>query len=218
MNDKKESLENDLIKSIGQSELKDIAIDFGEIGLDTMLDDGVLKDIPVLGTLAKLYSTGATIREKIFERKLIKFLVSLDKISLEKRRRFIDELSADKDQRRKVGEHLMILLERMDNMEKPEYLAKLLAAYIDKKVDYEMFQRLSGVVDKAFISDIKKLDIYNSFQYGGWITTSLENLGLVDLRVISGGGPLDNDGKEVGGNMYGISDLGQLFLSIIQNY
>jgi hypothetical protein len=213
----KENIETSLIKSIAQSELKNIATDLGEVALDSLSEDGLVKDIPVIGTIAKVYSVGATVKGKIFERKIIKFLINLEEISEEKRVDFVRRITTDDKHSQKVGEHLIVLLDRMDDMNKPAYLAKLLAAYIENNIDYEMFLRLSSIIDKAFLPDLGKLHNYKKHQYGGWITTSLENLGLVYLSVVDGGS-YDEDGNPTGGNRYYISDLGELMLSIIQEY
>lgn len=214
---KKESanLETSLIKSIEQSEIKGIVSNIGEVALDSITDDGVLKDIPVIGTLTKLYSVGATIKGKIFEKKIIKFLVELENISIEKRKDFVSEISSDNQKSQEIGEHLIIILERIDDIDKPTLIAKLFANYIEEKITYEMFQRLSSIIDKAFLPDLFKLKLYINSQppYTSWITTSLENLGLVELTVIDGGQYGANETS--GGNVYEISDLGKLLLSII---
>ena len=52
------NLERSLIEVIGNSGFFDILSDAGEIILDDSLGEGLLKDVPVIGTIAKPYETG----------------------------------------------------------------------------------------------------------------------------------------------------------------
>src|SRR5262245_61944564 len=101
-----ESLDLSLIESIKSSDLKDIAVDLSEIGLDSLLEDGLLKDIPVFGSLVKLYKTGQTIRDALFAKKLLLFLQGISKVSPEQRRATIEKLNASEDFQKQVGENL----------------------------------------------------------------------------------------------------------------
>ena len=57
------TLEEALVSSIAKPNLTDLASELAEVGLDHFLTDGVLRDIPVLGTLVGLYRTVGVIRE-----------------------------------------------------------------------------------------------------------------------------------------------------------
>jgi|TARA_B110000902_G_C14057496_1_gene494151 hypothetical protein len=214
MNNNK-NIETDLIESIASSDLKMIGSDIGEIAIDSLLNDGVLKDIPVIGTIVNLYSTGVTISGKIFEKKILKFLYGLDEISLDKRADFISKLNQKPKFKKKVSEHLLILIDRIDDMDKSEILAQLFSKFILGKVDYEMFIRLSSVIDKSVVSDLNKLTDFNTLQSSSFTATSLENLGLVYTAVTSGGQTNQNL-ELINGNKYFISELGKLLLSTIE--
>jgi len=210
-----QKIETNLIQSIARSEIKNITEDYCELGLDTMLEEGVLKDIPVFGTLTKLYSVGATIHGKILEKKLLKFLYELDKISFEKRTGFVEKLNCDQKFEQRVGEHLLLLLERIDDMNKPPQLAKIFAAFIEEKIDFEMFVRLSSSIDRSLVSDLIRLKEFKKLQGYSYSAIALENVGLVYLAIISGGS-YDAEGNQTGGNQYAISELGEILLSIIE--
>lgn len=212
-----QKIETNLIQSIASSEIKNITEDYCELGLDAMLDEGVLKDIPVFGTLTKLYSVGATIHGKILEKKILKFLYELDKISFEKRTGFVEKLNCDQKFEQRVGEHLLLLLERLDDMNKPQILARIFSAHINKKIDYEMFVRLSSVVDKTLISDLNKLKDYRKSQFSSFTATSLQNTGLVYLSVMNPNISFDENGKQTSGSLYAVSELGEILIEILDN-
>jgi hypothetical protein len=211
-----DSLETGLIMSIASDELTGIGADIAEVGIDSVLDQGLLKDIPILGIAAKAYSAGVTISSKLFEKKVLTFLYELSKVSHVKRVNFVSKLNGNSKFARKVGENLLILIERINDMNKPALLARVFAAFIEQKIDHEMFTRLSSVIDGALVSDVVKLSTFRKMQYSTFASISLEKQGLVYLAVLDGGSS-DKDGNETGGNRYAISELGEILLSILED-
>ena len=47
-----------------QTQLAPIATDFAEIGLDSLMSEGLLKDVPFVSTVISLYNIGKTIHER----------------------------------------------------------------------------------------------------------------------------------------------------------
>src|SRR5690554_3744723 len=88
-------LEESLIATIGGKGGKDLIIDAAEFSLDFVLEDGVLKDIPVVSTVSKLYSVAVGVQGYIFAKKIRKFLVELKTTSFEEREDFTKRLEAD---------------------------------------------------------------------------------------------------------------------------
>jgi hypothetical protein len=211
-----QKIETNLIQSIASSEIKNITDDFCELGLDAMLNEGVLKDIPVFGTLTKLYSVGAT-KDKIFEKKILKFLFELKKISENERNDFTQKINSNEKQAQKIGEHILVILDRLDDLYKPIILAKLLSANIQGKIDYEMFVRLSSIIDKSLVSDINKLKDYRESQFSSFTATSLQNTGLVKLSVMNPNIAFDVNGNQTSGSLYAVSELGEILIEILHN-
>lgn len=212
-----EKIEINLIQSIASSEIKNITEDFCELGLDTILNEGVLKDIPVFGTLTQLYSVGATIHGKILEKKIIKFLFELKKISGNERNDFVQKINSNEKQAQKIGEHILVILDRLDDLYKPIILAKLLSANIQGKIDYEMFVRLSSIIDKSLVSDLNKLKDYRKSQFSSFTATSLQNTGLVYLSVMNPNIAFDENGIQTSGSLYAVSELGEILIEILDN-
>jgi hypothetical protein len=98
------AIEQSLIETLKQSELKDLTLDLGEVALDAAMHQGLVKDVPILGSLAKLCAIGATIRDYVFAKKVLAFLNGLKHIPPHKRRQMIDSLETDEAQY-KTGEH-----------------------------------------------------------------------------------------------------------------
>lgn len=207
-------IETNLIQAIGSSEIKNITVDFCEIGLDSILEDGLIKDIPILGTIAKLYSAGSSIHGKIFEKKVINFLFELNKTSEEERIDFIEKINSDEKQAQRIGEHLLVILDRLDDLKKPRILARIMAELMKGKIDYEMFVRLSSVVDKSLVSDLNKLKEFQKSQFASYTATSLENAGLVNMYLMTEN-KYDEDGVQTDGARYAITSLGEILVKIL---
>ena len=73
----KKETSTELINSIATENLSAIGRDFAEVAVDSILNEGVLRDIPVFNTLAALYRAGVEIRQQLFIRKVVSFLKDL---------------------------------------------------------------------------------------------------------------------------------------------
>lgn len=87
------NLESELLRSIGSPSIKELSTDVVEAILDQATGDGLLKDIPILGSLAKLQATFGTVRDLIFTKKVAHFLSSLSKTPDEDRSRFLTSIA-----------------------------------------------------------------------------------------------------------------------------
>lgn len=202
------NIETSLVLSIAKSDIKDIATDIAELSLDSVLDDGVIKDIPILGTLAKLYSAGKTIKEKIFEKKIIAFLRETEKVNSDQRDEFYQKMSNNENLRKKIGEQILVIIEKIDDLEKPKLLGKLFKAFMEERISFEMFHRFATIISNCFLPDLRKLPIYkDKNQFDSFTSVSLENLGLVHLYYVKPE-KFDEEGKRIDGSEYQITQLG----------
>lgn len=56
------------------SDVADIAVDLGEIGIDSVLRDGLIKDIPIVSVFYKFANIATSIREQYLLKKTLIFL------------------------------------------------------------------------------------------------------------------------------------------------
>ena len=87
-------------------------------------------------------------------KKLVRFLSSLSSVSSKTRDEFKSRMDADNTFRSRIGEKLLLVLDRLDDMGKPELVARAFQAYMEGQIDYDMFQRLVLAIDKSFYSDL----------------------------------------------------------------
>lgn len=175
-----------LIETIASPDLADLAQDFGEIALDGILKDGLLKDLPVFSSIVGVAKVAISIRDKLLVRKLLHFLHELGDTTEEERRKFLQQFANDPKEQRKVGENLILLLDRLDNLDKPTMVAKLFKAYLKGDIrDYDEFVYYSSVVDRAPISDLSALLLNFSGSGVGeeWLGRKFYHLGLSFMTV-----------------------------------
>ncbi|MBK7303196.1 MAG: hypothetical protein IPI90_08060 [Saprospiraceae bacterium] len=60
-------------EAIRNSEMKEISIEFAENILDSIMKDGIVKELPIIGTLFGINNLALTIKDKIFLKKLFIF-------------------------------------------------------------------------------------------------------------------------------------------------
>ena len=178
-------------------------LDTFEYGLDALLEEGTLRDVPVLGSALGAYRSGRAVRDYLFVRKLYRFLNELDGLDEEEIAAMKERLENAKESKR-VGEQLLLLLDRMDDFDKPTFLARAFLAYLRGRIAYEDFGRIGRAVDRAFADDLKR---FRKAELGGDsrekhnVRSELGGTGLVDVR-----------GEEGGGAYWGLTELGRTFL------
>lgn len=179
-----DKLETSLINSVG-GDLKDLSADLGEVALDSFIQNDVVKDIPIIGSLLKLYRTSLGIKEYLFAKKVYKFLFELQDIPLETRQDFVNKIEAE-DNTHKVGESLIILLDKLDDMSKPGMVGKAFKALLLDEINYYTYKRIAHIINSAFIEDLIDLkEIYtpvHKYHVDTPALDSLVGLGLMGAK------------------------------------
>lgn len=162
MNEKKHEIDN-IIESTANTIANynlDTAIDISEIGLDSLLDDSILKEVPLIKTAYGVAKTGFAIREKHMLKKTLIFIDELSKndISNNNYIEYKEKLKTKDKFLMKELEHVLIIVDRYIELNKNKILANLYYNYIDKKIDWIQFQELSIIVDNIFLSDLPELE------------------------------------------------------------
>ena len=122
----------------------DIVKNLAEITVDNFMDDGLLKQIPILSTVISGFKITGGIRNFFFLKKLAIFFQEyrLNQIDPEKVSKFNNEFENDKTYRNKVVEFIIIQIDRLENLSKTEILAKLLLGYTEGNYDWNDFKDL----------------------------------------------------------------------------
>jgi hypothetical protein len=151
-----------VLKSACSSEARDLAVDWAELGLDSLLHEGVLKDAPIFGSIVKVCLVSKTIRDKLFVRKVWDFLRACPKFNDLEKLGFAREHLEDPKKAEKLGNAIVLILDKLDDLEKPEMLAKVFASFVRGRIDFATFRRLASAIDIGFVEDLVALTKHQS--------------------------------------------------------
>jgi len=179
---KQEAIEGKLVESLEVKRLGELAADCAELSLDSILDDGIVKDIPILRTAVSIAKIGFNIRDRIYIKKIASFLSQIGNTTQEQREAFIEKYCGDT---KRFEETILLILEQADNMEKPSLIGKIFKACILGKIKYVDALRLSSMINKALWQDLEALLSGNDTEQ---VKSRLANTGL--LKTGSGFGRL----------------------------
>src|SRR5947207_9715543 len=95
-------------------DLQEVAIELSEVAIDSLTDNEIIKDIPVIGTFVRLARATMSIPDRIFAKKVERFISAINSIPREKRDQFHARLETEPDLRRRAGEVLVLTLDRVE--------------------------------------------------------------------------------------------------------
>ena len=142
-----------LLDSVGKPLADEVGSDLSEAVLDSFLNDGFLKEIPIVGTILGLSKTAIRLKDYLFTKKVLKFLAELSSISLEEKEEFLRKHEGT-DEESELGETLILCLDRHENFKKSALLAKAFKAYVRNHLTNAQFYFLATAIDRAVTQDI----------------------------------------------------------------
>lgn len=142
-----------LIDSVARQDLVDVAGDVLEHGLQVTIQAGILKDVPIIGALIKILDAGAHVRDALFSRKLFEFLWYVGRgVDAQQREEFVNQMYEDPATRKRVGERLILAIDRLDDFAKSRLLANAFAARLRGEIKLREFDALVTVIDRLMIT------------------------------------------------------------------
>lgn len=168
----------------------DLGIDMSEICIDMLQDEGILKDIPVLGTVYKIGKMGYSAKRLIDIKKILIFAQEMqrndvDRNVLKKHKKLFETNP------KKYYQELEIIIDYLDRQvgsEKSILNARGYYLYLDEQIDYDDLRLLWEIIDHLFLSDketlieLYKKDIFNEEdEYDQLACRRLCNCGMIDF-------------------------------------
>lgn len=158
-----ESHSTGLLSLSFSNSLQDRAIeclgDILEIKLDSMLEDGILKDIPFISTAISIYRIGHTIHDRHYLKKLAIFIDQINRgIENETvRQEYIERFQKNQKSCNQELEYILILVDRYVGYDKPQMLAKLFRSFLNKDITWTEFSVYAEVIDRFLPGDAELL-------------------------------------------------------------
>lgn len=175
------------------STLSDACVDIAELGIDSLLDDGVFKSIPIVSTLVGLGKTAQNVHDRNLLKQTIKFINTFNEksISPKKVEKYKNHLDSNSKYAEEELGRVIILLNSNVDLKKSELLAKFYRSYVNEDINWSVFCELSDITSRLFISDLHLLfavyrkEISDTSQCQTYQADRLIALGLLDSAMKS---------------------------------
>ncbi|HLO70671.1 MAG TPA: hypothetical protein VK167_07375 [Flavipsychrobacter sp.] len=210
----------DFNKAIGDSKIEgvDIIKDNMEVLLDSVLNEGILKDIPIIGNLVGVAKAYGSFRERFFLKKIILFLHNVSSVSQQEKEEFeIKHLTKESDKLR-FYEKLLIILGKCDDLDKADIISSLFLSLIDEKINTHKFIRAVTAVEKVNIELLPTL-IYRTYSrnsdnaYNIDVENELANCGLLQFQPFHAENFITRFGEDTGLRYYiNETEIGQIII------
>lgn len=155
----------------------DILKEASELAIDSALQDGFVKDLPLIGSLVSFYKLGKGIKEVFEVRKLSTFLLNLQSVTEEEKMNFDKRISEDLNGSNEFYARLLLIIQSLDEVRKAEILSNFFRLYMYNIITKSDFFRFTNIVSKAYLEDLMALH-YTIQQVKGFGRASEEQLNL----------------------------------------
>ena len=162
------NIEKGLITTLKNDDIESVCKEFSELAIDSFLEEGLCKDIPIINSVVGLARAGFSIRDRLFIEKVIRFINPLGQYSNEDRKIFLENL--DQKELEKAISSIVLYLERMDSLEKPEMLGKVFESYMKGEVTFKSMMYFAHFIDSVFVIvwqdfyDAKALEVIGIYE------------------------------------------------------
>ena len=148
----------------------DITIDYSELGIDTILQESLLKEIPLVKSVLSFYNITNSIIDRHNVIKLLTFFREFHRkeINLEKLNAFKAKFSQNIKYQNKVVETIILLNERFLQIKKSKILANLLIAHIEENITWQELQDISFVLDSIHPKGFEFLEKMSKGPFWGY--------------------------------------------------
>jgi len=183
-----------------KNEILSLSKDLGETAIDSLLDDGIFKNIPFIGIGISVTKLIKSASDRILLTKIIHFINDLNLKDQGEIDKFKKKYFKNSDYK-KIGSKVLLILERADNATKIKWLAKSLRFFVDGNLDKQQFLRISSIINSAYTEDVQQITI---FEKRAEITSQNDIIETYVLDHLFSIGLLESHGFD-GGDMTGLN-------------
>jgi hypothetical protein len=162
--------------------LQDATSALAEAILDSSIENGILREIPIVGTIIGLGRAAVTIRDRLFLNKLRYLLTEIESVAVEDRENVISSINNSEEYSIKVGEKLLYIVDRREDHQAASLVGRVFRAFLEGSLDYESFVRLAGIIDKIHHSTVLDFAHTDWEEIDADKVTELIGTGLIELN------------------------------------
>ena len=133
----------------------DFLSELGEIVVDSVLSEGVMREVPILGTIVGLGKCIKNVYDIQFAKKLIAFLLPIKEVVPEKRKAAIKKWEKDENYRGQVGDTLLGMIQRCDDAMKAKWLSQLFYELVLQRNESRLFMRAEKTLSSLSVMDVQ---------------------------------------------------------------
>ena len=204
----------ELTDTIKNENFQELIGEISENVMDNLLDDEILKDIPLVGLLFKFKNVVSNIQDKLFAKKLLTLLKELENVSTEKRNEQINKIDSNSEYKTKVGEKLLFIINNCEDSEKSIVIGKIFKAFLEEKINYDDFLRASNCINKITYIDFKSF-LKTGITRNERGSDALLNAGLLNFKFTKPKMFRDTHLRGEYGIIYETSEIGKIILRIL---
>lgn len=184
-----DKLTTDFEKSLFNDSM-DIIADYMEIGTDSFIEEGILKEIPIVKSIVSVLKIGKNVHDRNLLRQTLTFIKEFNSGNISKDK-LVAYKSTIENNPKKCEEELgrvLLLLNNFIDTTKSIMLAKIFKAYINEKINWNIFCDYAEFINRIFMEDVELLlRIYNDekFELNGinikYKIGRLNSLGIINV-------------------------------------
>ena len=156
--------------------------------------------------LKLLHDAPGYVSDKLLEWKIVRFLKHLQEETnelcqqhREDRGTLLAKTVVNLEDRKKMGEFLLLTIDKQIQLEKIDLIAMVFAALLRNTIDYESFVKMTRAIDKVDVENIKRLEsIYTTVNAGRQINSDID----AEIQDLSNAGFSTMTFKKTEGVMY----------------
>jgi hypothetical protein len=212
-----------LLVELNNAGLGDLAADYAELGIDRLLEEGILQELPGVKSIVGIIRTYRTARDHLFFKKIKRFAESIETFSDEQREAFARRMDEDPEDRKRVTDSLLLLLDQLDDIEKAVLLARAFTAFVRGDLrSFHYFQRYAEIIKAANVTHLH--NFYQTTEEDGDLENprnfpSEQGLPLLSLGLVELGEPNSHFGRKPtprrGFTWFVITEFGAKFIRTV---
>ena len=172
-------------QSFEKGDLVDTFSQIGEIAIDQVIGNPLLKEIPVLSLLVSGYKAVLDIKSYNMTQKVIRFLYHLKETTPEQRQQFSRKYCEANQE--ETAAALLDILDKLNNKNYVSIVCNLIKAVIDEHLTIPQFNRLIMALQRTSYTDLLQLGNYIEDYDEEGLSDALLSSGLIYQSVLDGG-------------------------------
>jgi hypothetical protein len=194
-------------------------IELSETIVDSLLDDGVLKELPFIGILVSLYKAGRQVKDILYLNKLKSFVYGYGQQSEKMNKSILSDLE-NETKRKDLGIKILLIIESADSTEKAELIGKVFKLLINREIDSPTFLRLCHMINRSYYDYLLFLTKFTDTDMVlPSHNTIIESTILEDLFICGWLSEFGFDGGDASGNnagtRYGLNFYGKIIIQVL---